>query len=224
MLNNKNGKYQNSSIKATAQTFLGEKASSVVITFSKEAIICFKKELSEIHDDINDEKSLKIETYPLEKDPCPNQAIGFYITPDSPTLMISINSLARRKEDLQNFDFDDKLDCLDQCTHDAMQAEQNEKSLKNIVDIVVFDAEGNNISCKCGAVVIEINREGIRKLIYTLTLLENDDGKGVLLEREMQDVFTGDLRLSQDSLAVIMRCKDLGKVYDYDPRFKDEAI
>ena len=79
--------------KISAIGYTTDEAKCIEFTFSHEAIIGFATELLWMYEDINDSKKMTISTYPLQVDPSPCQAIGFYLTPNSPLLVLKVNSL-----------------------------------------------------------------------------------------------------------------------------------
>ncbi len=84
--------------KITAIGHMTDTAQWIEFTFSHEAIIGFATELLWMYEDINDNKKLIISTNQLQVDPAPNQAVGFYLTPDSPMLVLKINSLMEKNK------------------------------------------------------------------------------------------------------------------------------
>ena len=84
--------------KITLAGQMTDKTQLAEFTLTQEAMIGFATELLWIYDDINDDRKLIIETHQLKTDPSPSQAVGFYLTPDSPMMVLKINSLMDKKD------------------------------------------------------------------------------------------------------------------------------
>ena len=65
-----------------------DEAKWIEFTHSHEAIIGFATELLWLYEDINNSRELIISTNQLQVDPSPSQAIGFYLTPNSPVFVL----------------------------------------------------------------------------------------------------------------------------------------
>lgn len=204
----------------------------VEFTFSHEAIIGFATELLWMYEDINDSKKLTITTNPLQVDPAPNQAIGFYLTPNSPLLAIKINSLMEKECECNNWkeirikeknvnQFYKVNSSFDE-DNGVITIESYELSKKNIIGIKLLSNEGNDVTNKFSTVIFEINRSGIKELATMLLVWANNckNGDEYMLphtgKSEMGHNFG--VVLTRDSIPTKFRCHDLGTAHDYDSR------
>lgn len=211
-------------------------AKQIEITFSHEAMIGFATELLWMYADINDDKKLIISTHQLRVDPAPNQAIGFYLTPDSPMFVLKINSLMEKKEDDYAYKNWKEINIRAKNTSqyynvknpseediEFVTLETYELSKRNIVNIKVFDGEGTNITNRYRTVVLEINREGIKDfatmlLVWADNYKEGNEYDLPHIDKSEQGYNLG-IILTYDSIPSKFKAHDLGVVNDYDPRF-----
>ena len=210
-----------------------ETAGCLSFVLSQEAIIGFATELLWLYDDINEKKKIIIETHPLIKDMAPNQAIGFYLTPSSPTLMIKINYLdvdeqaevdgikeiyIRHKEANQYYYINNPIDEVQIENQGYICLESYELSRRNIGDIVVYNTQGENITNTISSVIIEINREGIKNLATMLFVWSNNcNGNEYLLAQngKNNNGYNLGIILTKDSVPVELKTGYLGTIYDY---------
>lgn len=222
--------------KISAIGYTTEEAKCIEFTFSHEAIIGFATELLWMYEDINDSKKLTISTHQLQIDPSPCQAMGFYLTPNSPMLVLKVNSLVNEMEDeceyknykeigispqkgnlYYNVKEPSDVDC------ELICVEPYELSKKNIVDISVFNENGEDISKYYSTVTFEINRKGIMNLATMLMIWANNCKD--VEEYSLAHIGKADygynlgVILTCDSIATKFKCCDLGKASDYDSRF-----
>ena len=208
----------------------------VEFTFSHEAIIGFATELLWLYEDITDTKKLTITTHQLQVDPAPNQAIGFYLTPDSPLLVIKVNSLEeeeyecdhwkeiRIKEKNVNQYYNVKSSFDEE--GELITLEAYELSRKNIVSIHISNHEGNDVTEKFSTVIFEINRSGIKDLATMLLVWANNcqEGDEYILPRLQTNHDRSDIGynlgviLDHKSISAKFMCHALGTAHDYDPR------
>lgn len=213
-----------------------EKASYVEFTLSHEAMIGFATELLWLYEDINDTKKLIITTYQLEMDSAPNQAIGFYLTPDSPLLVLQVNSLTEKIESNNEVKNWKEIDIKSKNTNQYyyvknpsdeeckfMALETYELSQRNIMNIRILSDEGNNITKFYHTVIIEINRDGIKNFATMLLVWANNYKEGV--EYTLPHIDKTDygdnlgIILAYDNISVKFKCCNLGTVHDYDEKF-----
>lgn len=222
--------------KISAIGYKTHEANCIEFTFSHEAIIGFATELLWMYEDINDSKKLTISTHQLQIDPSPCQAIGFYLTPNSPLLVLKVNSLVDETESVYEYkswkeigitpkkgnlyynvkepsDVDCELICV----------EPYELSKKNIVNISVFNKNGEDISKYYSTITFEINRKGIMDLATMLLIWANNcqDAKEYPLAHidKANHGYNLGVILTRDSIATKFKCCDLGTASDYDSRF-----
>ena len=208
----------------------------IELSFSQAAMIGFATSLLWMYDDLNDNQKRNITTHPLQIDPAPNQALGFYITPSSPTLMVKINSLEDRglkdKACIKCKEIDIKWKNQNQYYNvlnpidlepEVITLESFELCGKNIIDIKVLDIKEQDITNKCSAMVIELNRSGMRDLATMLLVWANNckEGDEYILPHitRMKEGYNMGIILTDDSILTKFRYMDLGRANKYDPRF-----
>ena len=208
-----------------------DEVGDLTLIFSREAILGFATELLLLYDDIDDSRELNISTHPLKTDPCPNQAIGFYLTPESPSFMLKINSLQCGNKEIGNVEnkrnifiynpnLKEKFYIDTDMDYEEMVIESYELSRRNILDISIKNTDGIDITDKCSAVVLEINRQGIKDFATSLLIWSNNIGNHTeyLLakdESSNEEETNFGAILTSDSVAVKVRSKELGTIYDY---------
>ena len=109
-------------------------------------------------------------------------------------------------------------------TKDKIMIEPYELARRNILDISIESLNGNDITDRCGAVVLEIDRQGIKDFATSLLIWANniDDNKEFLLAQEnnIEEGINLGVILTSDRISAKVRCKDLGTIFDYDSRFR----
>lgn len=213
-----------------------DRAKCVEFTLSHEAMIGFATELLWLYENINDTRKLIITTFQLEVDPAPNQAIGFYLTPNSPMMVLQVNSLTGKVENENEGENWKEIDIKakntnqyyyvkdpseEECTFITL--ESYELSRKNIMNISVLGDKGNDITKSYHTMIFEINREGIKDFATMLFVWANNYKEGV--EYTLPHIDKADygnnlgIILAHDNIDVKFKCCDLGTVYEYDTRF-----
>lgn len=205
-------------------------------TLSREAIIGFATELLWLYEDISDNRMLNIATHQLRIDPTPNQALGFYLTPDSPILMLKVNSLTKGTMDkceckkwkeinIKKKNINRYYDVKDPSNKDneLICLETYELSRKNIINITLFNEEGKDITKSYGTVIFEINRKGIKEFATMLLVWADNckEGDEYLLSHldKLEEGYNLGILLMHDSIFTKLKCHDLGIANDYDLRF-----
>lgn len=210
-------------------------ARQIEFTLSHEAIIGFATELLWIYEDISDSRKLTISTHQLEVDPSPSQALGFYLTPESPMLVFKVNSLTEKEE--KEFEYKNwkeisiKRKNVNQYYNVKSPSDEDDEfiflesyelSKKNIININVLNEEGENVSKLYNTVIFEINRKGIKELATMLFVWGNNckEGDNYLLPQinNSEIGYNLGILLTQDSISTSFKCHDLGTAYDYDSR------
>ena len=222
--------------KVSALGYTEDIAQQIEFTFSHEAMIGFATELLWMYEDIDDSQKSIWETYPLKVDPAPSQAVGFYLTSDSPMFVLKTNSLTEKKEEGYIYENWKEINIRtkygelyynlkDPTVEDieVITLEAYELARKNIVKIKVFDNEGNDITKGYHAVILEINREGIKDFATMLLVWADNYNEGseyVLpqIDNPKQGYNLGIL-LTHDSISCKLKAHDLGVANDYDSRF-----
>lgn len=222
--------------KITAIGHMTDTAQMIEFTLSHEAMIGFATELLWMYEDINDNKKIVISTNQLQVDPSPSQAVGFYLTPDSPMLVLKINSLIEKKEEgyeyrnwkeinIKTKNVNLYYDVKNSSDEDGklITLESYELSKKNIMKITIFNAEGDNITKAYNTVIFEINRKGIKEFATMLLVWANNYKEGdeyILPHIDKLDCgYNLGIILAHSSTSTKFICHDLGTAYDYDSRF-----
>lgn len=219
--------------KISAISNASEKAKLIEVTFSSEAIIGFATELLWLYQDINDENRKIITTHQLRVDPAPNQAIGFYLTPNSPVFVLKTNSLEKGKvyhpENCKEIRINGKntnqyYNVIDPDveTGEMICLETYELSRRNIVDIKVLNDNGEDITKDFNTIIFEINRKGIKELASMLLIWAHNckSGDEYLLchASNFEDGYNLGVILTEDSIPTKFKCNYLQTVYEYDDR------
>lgn len=221
--------------KITAIGHMTDTAQWIEFTLSHEAIIGFATELLWMYEDINDNKKLVISTNQLQVDPSPSQAVGFYLTPNSPMLVLKVNSLMEKKEEGYEYknwkEINIKTKDINQYysvrnpsdeESELITLEPYELSKKNIMNINIINAEGDDITKAYNTVIFEINRKGIKEFATMLLVWANNCQEGdeyILPHIDKLDCgYNLGIILANSSISTKFKCHDLGTAYDYDSR------
>lgn len=221
--------------KITVIGHMTDTAQWIEFTLSHEAIIGFATELLWIYEDINDNKKLVISTNQLQVDPSPSQAVGFYLTPNSPMLVLKVNSLIENNEDGDEYknwkEIDIRMKEVNQYYNvknpsdeegELITLESYELSKKNIMNIKIFNDKGDDITKDYNTVIFEINRKGIKEFATMLLVWANNCKEGdeyTLPHIDKLDCgYNLGIILAHDSMLTKFKCHNLGTVYDYDSR------
>lgn len=221
--------------KITAHGHTTDTEQCIEFVFSHEAIIGFATELLWIYEDINDNRKLVVSTNQLQIDPSPSQALGFYLTPNSPILVLKVNSLMERKEEGYEYKNWKEINIRKKNVNqyysvkapsdeegEVITLEPYELSKKNIMDISIFNAEGDDITKNYSTVILEINRKGIKEFATMLLVWANNykEGDEYILPH-IDKLNCGDnlgIILDHGSISTKFKGHDLGTAYDYDSR------
>ena len=222
--------------KVTAVGHTDDTAERIEFVLSREAILGFATELLWIYEYTSDNRELVLATHQLQVDPAPNQVVGFYVTSDSPTFVLKVNTLSEKKEEeyecrnWKEINIKDKNTNQYYCIKDVSYEEKEfitlepyELSRRNIMSINVFDAEDSNINAGYSSVIFEINRMGIKEFATMLLVWANNCKEGD--EYELPHIDKSDcgynlgIVLAHNNIAVKFKCGDLGTAHDYDSRF-----
>lgn len=200
----------------------------VEFSFSKEALIGFAKNLVWMYEDIDRNKKFYVCTDPLGGVPSGNQAVGFYLTADSPTLIFDVNSL----------DCENEVKCEKGITYPKPQIkkcikilppvddsllEEYELGFRNLARISLYDKKYRDISKNFYEVSFQINYEGLKNLgIMFMKLADRyEEGNEYIFAQVGQNCDTCDpgIVLTYDSLPVKLKFSNLGCVYDFESDF-----
>lgn len=213
-----------------------EKTGFVMFELSQDAMLGFATELIWLYDDIQRDERMIISTHQLKVDPAPSQTLGFYLTPNSPMLVIKVNSLSgevneyidyeeiniRRKNTNQYYNVRQPDEEAELEYEGFICLEPYELSRRNIINIRILDKNKNDVVSNYGMVVFEINYNGIKDFATMLLVLANNYKEGqeypLAHVSQVQDGYNLGIMLVEDSVQAIIKCANLGASYDYDSR------
>ena len=215
----------------TVNTFTNIKPSRVLLQFNKDAIIGFATELIRLYDCVDEKQKITIETHQLGVDPAPNQALGFFLTSESPVFMLKLNTIQSilSHEDIECISCEDiriKNKCgnyyalidTDESDAEKVVIDHYQLSLENVARIRVFDEHDNDISRDSSALRFEINYAGIIGFATMLLIWADNIDKNEYPLVKMQSKEKGydfGILLTEDSVKTSFQCADLGSAYDY---------
>lgn len=220
--------------KITATGFTNKKPNLIEFVLSHEAIIGFATELLWTYSSIDDTKKEVIETYQLMVDGAPSQAIGFYLTPSSPILMVEVNSLMEIAEErvkhikckeinIKTKNIDVYYEIRDP-SEEGMQlntVEPYELSGKNVMNINIFNDRMEDITKDFTVVSFQINRRALKQFATMLLVWANnckEGGRYMLPHVGKPDSgYNLGVILTYDSIPTRFKCQDLGSACEYDP-------
>ena len=203
----------------------------VELTFSKEALIGFATNLLWMYDDINAERKLHIHVDPLLGSVTGNQALGFFLTPQSPPIILSVNSVdstSSPNTDLYNFqeifikhrfvkEFELKEPAIDE------SIEEYELGFNNIAQVRILDLNDAEVTNEKMQIVFNINYIGLKDFATMLLILANNYENGLEYKiahaGQNEKQYNMGILLSEKSNELILKCDYLGCVYNYAPEF-----
>lgn len=199
----------------------------VEFTFSKAALIGFATNLLWLYEDIDKERQTHIHIDPLGGEIPGNQALGFFLTPRSPSLIVQVGErqILDKKMICKQINIKNRVNTKIEIKEPACEEaiEEYELGLQNIVDIRIVNKYGEDVSEKYVQIVLKIGYETIKKLAVMLITLANNFSFGCeyLLANLKQSILQYNMGLifSKESPEVIIKCKELGCVFDYVPDF-----
>jgi hypothetical protein len=203
---------------------------NIKISFSKEGLIGFAKNLIWLYDDMPRNKKIYLCTDPLGKVPTGNQTIGFFLTPKSPIFTLQINFLDKEKNIFNAKEIDIRKKSYRQCIEIAQPLDDNsieeyELGLRNMAEIQVISNENEDITKDIFEVFLKINYDGLKDFATMLLILADNyaEGKEYLIAKEKASYegYNLGIVLTQESPKATLCCKNLGCVYDYDANFGD---
>lgn len=206
-----------------------EEIDVVELSFSKEALIGFAKNLVWMYEDIDKDKRFYVCTDPLGGVPSGNQIVGFYLTSDSPAFIFDVNSLDCGKT--INYDgrntiyLESKIkkwiEILPPTRDDLLEV--YELGFRNLSKITVYNKDHVDISKDFYEVSFQINYEGLKNLAILLMRLVDSykEGNEYIFAQAGKDDSAGNLGvvLTYDSLPLKLKFCNLGCVYDFEPDF-----
>lgn len=208
----------------------GEK-DKIEFTFSREALIGFATNLIWTYEEIDNKKMIHFHVDSLGGEPSGNQALGFFLTPQSPSLVVQVNGI---RPDFCEMDkwrqcksinirqgVCKKFEIKDPACDESI--EEYELGLKNVASIKVLDQDCKDISSECVQVVLKMNYDTLKQFASMLLVLANNCSYSCeyllanLKQEKLQ--FNMGIIFTKDSPEMIIKCQNLGCVYDYDPNF-----
>lgn len=208
-----------------------DKTCRVELTFSKEALIGFATNLIWLYEDIDDKRSLHFHIDPLGA-PGANQAMGFFLTPDSPSLVVQVGSIKKIIEKTKNigkFRQIEKIHLISrkfevkEPSSDDLSLEEYEIGLRNIANIKIVSEDNIDFSGKCVQTVLSVGYDTLKKLATMLLVLADNysDNCSYRLAnvRQNQLEYNMGVLFTETSPDIVIKCKDLGYVYQYDRNF-----
>lgn len=200
---------------------------NVCMELTKDAIIGFATNAIRIA--LNNEHDFQHhwQIDPLNS-PIGSQPLGFFLTDDSPVFVLMYNRLERESNNLvkvgkkikskDDFCFNYTVDL----EGDEISYETFELGFNNIAKIVVNNSEGVDISKQCISVVLKINYKGLLNFGEKLLQLAHNfrEGESYTLRSEDDlNEYDFGIILSKESPKLVIKCADLGCVFDYEPDY-----
>lgn len=205
-----------------------EQTSKIEFTFSKEALVGFATNLIWIYEDIDEKKHIHFHVDPLGNEIVANQALGFFLTPTSPSMVMQINGVhqdsvvMRESITCKQLEFRykrcSKLEIRE--PSEAMMIEEYELGMRNIVNIKIIDEKDNDISKQCIQIVVGLNYKTIKRFASMLLVLADNFSVNceylLANEKRSPNQYNLGILLDRTSPEVVIKCGDVGCVYDYD--------
>lgn len=199
----------------------------VEFTFSKAALIGFATNLIWLYEDIDKKRQTHIHIDPLGSEIQGNQALGFFLTSKSPSLIVQVGERQTldkirmcKQINIKNR-VNTKFEIKEPACEEAI--EEYELGSQNIADIRIINKYGEDVSEQCVQIVLKIGYDTIKKLAVMLMILANNFSFGYeyLLANLKQSIpqYNMGIIFSKESPEVMIKCKELGCVYDHAPDF-----
>ncbi len=197
----------------------------VEMTFSKEALIGFATNLLWLYEDIDATKRLHFHVDPLGRDVPGNQALGFFLTPESPTLVLQINGMPDSKLEQAAICKEirireggyPQIEIKEPAANESM--EEYELGLRNLVDIKITDGSGENICENWWEVVWDLSYETVKKLAHMLLILadnySSEDAYLLANLRQMELQYNAGMLFTKESPDLVMKFGDLGSAWEF---------
>lgn len=203
----------------------------IEFTFSKDALLGFATNLIWMYEEINPNKKIHVHVDPLLNEIPGNQALGFFLDPQSPSLVLNVNGnndnrvtnlfIKDYKEISLKYKFIKEFQVKEPASNEAI--EDYELGFNNIAQIRIFDLNNVDVTNTQMQVIININYNGLKDFANMILILannfENEQEYAMAhVKREEQQYNMGVL-LSENSNQVVLKCNYLGCVYNYDTHF-----
>lgn len=199
----------------------------VEFTFSKAALIGFATNLLWLYEDIDRKDQTHFHIDPLGGKIPGNQALGFFLTSKSPSLVVQVGK-RQILDDIKickQISIRNKVNKMIEIKEPACEEsiEEYELGLQNIVDIRIVNKNGEDVNKKCVQIVLKIGYDTIKNLAMMLMILANDffADREYLLANLNQSTLQYNMGIifSKESPEVMIKCKELGSVFDHAPNF-----
>lgn len=204
-----------------------EEIGEVIITISKEALIGFATNLLWIYDDISESKKIHIHIDPLNDVYGGNQSLGFFLTPDSPSLVVCIGgkndtvNMGCFKQVILQEESDKKIYISDPKDMEFM--EEYELGYNNLADIGIQTIRNGVIRDSNHQIVLNLTYRGLKDFATMLFILADNYKRkiryDIAQEGRSKKKYNMGILLSEESCPCSIVCDDLGSVYDYVPDF-----
>lgn len=209
---------------------LNSKKHRVKFIFSKEALIGFAINLAWTYTELSINRRFHFHIDPLGANISGNQPLGFFLTSNSPSLVIQLDNI--------ECDFDNKIsyDCKEinirkgalkkyEVKEPASEEslEEYEIGFRNIACIKIYDDFNKDVTRECSQVVFKLTYEGLKDIANMLLILADNYKENIeyllahLKQKKLQ--YNMGVIFTKKSHEVVFSCQDLGCAYDYDFRF-----
>lgn len=201
---------------------------TIKFIMSKEAMIGFATNTLRIINSTDYKFSYHWHVDPLSN-PKGNQTLGFFLTSDSPSFILMYNQhLANYTE--RNFKLSEEVRIVDFNFYYEVPLEIKEKTydeyeigFSNIMRIIVFDENMEDITKKCVNVILHIDRDSLKQMAKFLLRYSNEstvigEVKVPSVDEEKCNYNTG-IYTEVGSCRVEFELSNLGNVFDYEESF-----
>jgi len=157
-----------------------------------------------------------------------NQALGFFLTPQSPSMIFSLNSV--RERGVMNIDvtnlkkipikhkFVQEFEIKQAASYESI--EEYELGFNNIAQIRILDANGKNVVSENLEIVFNINYRGLKDFATMLLVLANNYESNqeypVAHSKFIETQYNMGILLTEKSSKLVIKMDNLGCVYNYD--------
>jgi len=203
----------------------------VEFTFSKDALLGFATNLIWMYEDINPQKRIHMHIDPLLGDIPGNQALGFFLTPQSPSMVLNVNGIEdsqvhdmnsnKYKEIYIKHEFVKEFEVKEPAADESI--EDYELGFNNIANIKILDSSHMDVTNNQMQIIFNINHKGLKDFASMLLVLannyENQQEYMLAHVKQKEQQYNMGILLSENSNDVILKCDYLGCVYNYDLQF-----
>jgi len=158
-----------------------------------------------------------------------NQAFGFFLTSESPSMVIQFNRVqevhkeTHQYKDIEIWNRFNRRYKVNTEYIDDSYLESYEIGFTNIADIKIYDVNNVKISDKSMMVLLNINYDTFKDFATMLLMLANNYKEGLkypLLQSQNTDVnYNLGVILTEDSHKLTIGCGAHGNIFDHNPQF-----